>query len=342
MTSPRRGRRDALALMGALTAFAASACATRRLPPGLPPPEPALGLDRMVDLVPAAGLVWLVEARPAELLRSPALGPAIALVLPDDHFEAFARRNGVDLRQCGDLVVAGFPDSTLGLARVPIDPGHIEAAFAERAVAVEGRATEREVTRVWGTVRGEREQVATFGRQGAGIERGHLGPLRTACYFAEGRLKRSLPALRAEPLLGAANLLGDAPLRGFAPGPFEGAWAAGLGGLLRATTGIAAAARPARTATGEPALRLTILLLGDWGEGAADSRAAAERLGAAFHVLAEDPLGRLTQLSRPVEGPHVEGDRTALRLEVVLDPTALARGVRDATSAAVADIVAFP
>ncbi len=78
------------------------------------------------------------------------------------------------------------------------------------------------------------------------------------------------------------------------------------------------------------------------GPGGPTPPAAAERLAAAFHVLAEDPLGRLTELSRPKDGPRVTGDPTALRLEVVLDPIALARGIRDATSAAVADIVASP
>jgi hypothetical protein len=339
MTLPGRlrGRREALALIGAL---AATACAAPRPPPAPAPTEAPLKLEPLVDLVAAAGLAWLVDARPTELLRSPALGQAIGLVVADDRFAAFARRHGgVDLRQAKDVVVAGFGDATLALASLDVDPGRIEAAFAERAVAVDGRAVEPGLTRVWGTVGDQREQVATFGHGGVGLERGRFGPLRAATYFASGKLKRSLPALRADPLLTAAARLGNAPLRVFAPGPFEGAWAAGLGGLLRATTAVGVAAEPVEAPAGGGALKVTVVLLGAWGS---DAPGAAERLGAAFHVLAEDPLGRLTELSRPKDGPHVTGDATALRLEVVLDPIALARGIRDATSAAVADIVASP
>ena len=130
------------------------------------------------------------------------------------------------------MAVAGHGPATLGLARLPVEPWRVETAFAARARTVEGRAVERGVTRFWGTVGDEREQVALFGRDGVGIEFGGLGPLQAAIYFAQGRLKRSLPALRAEPLAAAAALLGEAPLRGFAPGPFEADWARGLGGLL--------------------------------------------------------------------------------------------------------------
>jgi hypothetical protein len=336
---------------GALARASAAACMTGAAgcsgashaassPSGALSAEHPLKLDPLVDLVPAAGLAWLVDLRPTEIAGSPALAPAVAMVLPAERFEAFARRHGgVDLRQASEVAVAGFSDVTLALARLPVDPPRIEKAFDDRAAAVEGRAVEHGVTRLWGTVGETREQVAIFEHAAVGLEQGRFGPLRVATYFAEGRLKRSPQALHADPLLKAAEHLGDAPLRGFAPGPFVGEWADGLGGLLRAATAVGASLVPTTSPDGSGAAKLTVVVMGQWGD---DAAGAAQRLAAAFNLLAEDPLGRLAELNRPKDGPHVVGNATEVRLEVILDPTALARGVRDATSAAATDIVASP
>jgi hypothetical protein len=331
-------RRDALVCIGALAAAACTASRPTRSAPGAPQPDPALMLDPIVDLVPAAGLVWLVDLRPPELLESPAMARAVDLVIPADRFDAFAQSHGgVDLRRAAELSVAGFADVTLGLVRLPVDPGRVEKAFGDRAGAVDGRAVEQGVVRVWGTVGGSREQIAIFGHDGVGQERGRFGPLRVAGYFARGKLRRSPQALRADPLAAAAERLGNAPARAFAPGPFVGPWAGGLGGLLAGATAAAASATPLRQPNGEVALALTLILLGAWGDQASD---AAARLGAAFNVLAQDSLGRLCGLNRPLGGPHVVGDATEVRLEVTVDPTLLARGIRDATGGTAADIVA--
>jgi hypothetical protein len=329
-------RRRMLAL---LAWFGAAACGgSRGVVAPEPTQEPALALEPIVDLVPAAGLVWLVEARPRDLLASPVLATAIATLVPADRFDTFARRHGaVDLRQASQIAVAGYGRSILGLARVQIEPYRVESAFAARATIVEGRAAERGVSRLWGRVGDQGEQVAVFGRSGVGVERGAFGPLRAAIYFAEGKLKRARPSLRAEPLAAAEKLVGDSPLRWFAPGPFEGEWAAGLGGLLRATTAVAATLRaPAEGMAGTIAIR--IVLTGAWGS---DAQAAADRLAASFRVLASDPLGRLTGVDHPIDGPRVTGDAGALQLDVVVDPVALSRGLNAATDASIAEIMAF-
>lgn len=329
-------RREALALLGALVP--AVACAEQlSAPPEVARPAP-LRLEPIADLVPAAALLWLVEARAAELLGDRDLAPALALVLPPERFDAFAEgHGGVDLRRASQLVIAGYKGVTLAIARTPLQPRRVETAFAARAVAVEGRALEGAVTRFWGSLGGNREQVALFGSDAVGLERGHFGPLRAAIYFAQGKLKRALPALRANPLARVAALLGDAPLRAFAPGPFTEEWATGLGGLLRATTAMAASATPTSWPTGAAALRVHAVLAGAWG---VDASTAAARLGAAFQLLANDSLGRLLGLDRPLEEPRVSGDPDALRLELMLDATALARGVRAATDATIRDVMA--
>jgi hypothetical protein len=331
-------RRQVLgALLGAL-ATGAAACGGRQGPAAWPPPPARpLALDPLVDLVPAAGLVWLVDARPREVFADAALAAIVAAAIPGDRVDAYARRFGlVDPRQATQVVLASFARTTLALACLPVAAGAIEAAFRARAGLVEGGALERGVFRLWGTVGEEREQVAVFGGQGIGLERGAFGPLQAAEFFAQGRLKLSLPALRAPPLAAAAARLGEGPLRAFAPGPFEGDWARGLGGLLGGATALAARLRPG-SGPGAP-LKLRLLLLGAWGT---DAPAASERLAAAFHVLAEDPLGRLTGLDRPVEGPTATGDADALALDVALDPVTLARGVRAATGADLPEIMAF-
>jgi hypothetical protein len=330
-------RRELLAWLAAAAGAAAAGCGNQRVVAApATAAGPPLKVEPVVDLVAAAGLAWLVEARPSELTASPVLIPAIAAIIPEARFEAFARRHGgVDLRVVRELAVAGYSSSTLSVARVPVVEAHVEAAFAERAAEVEGRAVEGEVTRFWGNVGADREQVAVLGHEAVALERGRLGPLRAAVSFAEGRLHRALPALRTDPLAHAATLVGDAPLRGFAPGPFNGEWAAGAGGLLRATTAVAASVRP-QPRDPHGAVWLTIVLTGAWG---ADAGVASERLGSAFRVLADDPLGRLMSVDHPLEGPRLSGSPEALRLDVVLDPLLLARGLHAATDAALAEIL---
>jgi hypothetical protein len=139
--------------------------------------------------------------------------------------------------------------------------------------------------------------------------------------------------LRTGILARSAELVGEAPVRMFAPGPFDAATAAGLGGLLRASTSVAASAR----FVGPPAkIAVRLVLTGAWGS---DAPAAAERLAAAVHVVAESPLGRLLGLDHPLEGPHVRTMEDALVLEATIDGVALARGLHDALDAEIGEIM---
>jgi hypothetical protein len=322
-------RREALAL---LLLPLPAACGGRAAPASEPVVAPALTVSPAVDLVPAAGLVWLVDARLRELFSSATLMPALARVLPEERLDAFAKRHGgVDLRQMTELTLAGYADAVLAVADQVVDPGRVEAAFVARALGVEGRAEDGPVVRTWGTVGNVRQQLAILGREGVALEQGRFGPLRAAEAFARGKLRRALPALRAEPLAKAAALLGDAPLRAFAPGPFEGSWGKGLGGLLAATTAAGAAATPR-----ERVLDFRFVLTGAWG---ADAAAAATRFEAAFQLLAADPLGRLMGVDRPVVPAAATGDAEALHLQVSLDAEQLGRGLHDATDATIEEVM---
>jgi hypothetical protein len=344
---PAIARRDAIAL---LTAIAAAACSGPRPAPAVAPPAPEpFTVDPLVDLVPAAGLRWLIALRPRALYSDEVLAAQLGLVIPDEQFAAFAlRHGGVDPRSATELVAAGFDGASLALAALAVNPPEIESAFTRRALAVEGRAVEHGITRLWGSVGDAREQVAVFGRSAVGIEQGRFGPLGVATYFATGRLHRARPALRSEPLEATARRLGDAPVRAFAPGPFEGAWAKGLGGLLRASTAAGVALQPlvmraamhgeGRHAVGS-ALALKMVLMGAWSN---DGAAAADRLGAAYQVLAGDALGRLINLSdATLVGPKVSWDDSALELEVTFEAAKLARGLHVVTSGSLEEIMAL-
>jgi hypothetical protein len=329
----------AVSRRAALGALALVACRTSH--EARPPLEPArepLRSESAVDLAPAAGLEWLVEVRCRELMADPITRASIGVVVPDAGFRTFAdRRGGLDLRTAEELVVAQYPRSTLALLRARFDPSRVEAAATSGATAVSDRSTERGVVRFSMTVGDHPERVALFEDSLLALERGEPGPLRAAEYFAEGRLRRSLPALHAEPLLAAAALLGPAPLRAFAAGPFEGTWAGGAAGLLGGATAVGASMKPSNQGNGaKPGVAVQIVLLGGWGD---DAAAAADRLRAAYGVLAADPLGRLTGLDQPIDGPRASGDAGALRLDVTIDAMALARGLRAATGATLDEII---
>jgi hypothetical protein len=193
---------------------------------------------------------------------------------------------------------------------------------------VDGRSIDRPTTdplasivRTWGSFGGDQEQLVLFGREALGLDIGRSDPLRAAELFAMERLKRASPALRTDPLRQAARLLGDAPLLAFAPGPFTGEAAGGLGGLLGAAT-----------AADRPGLAITVVLLGAWGN---DGQAAADRLLSAFGVLADSGIGRLLGARSPIAPARVRASPEALTLEVTIDAFTLAAGLHDATGATV-------
>jgi hypothetical protein len=320
-------------------ALAATSCTGRPSPSVVPvsPAPPLLHLTPVVDLVPAAGLTWLVEARPEDLWSDPVTRRVASLLIQAGRFDAFAAgHGGVDLRQARELVVGSFDASTVALVAAPVQADRLVAAFVARNPTIDGRSADRGVTRVWGR-RGDGtvgEELVVFDGQAAGWERGRCHVLRAATLFAEGRLHRAMPALRAEPLATAAMAIGEAPLRAFAPGPFDGEIAKGLGGLLRAATAVAASVR----SRSDDELVFSFALIGAWGH---DLAGAADRLSAVFETLAVDPLGRLIGADRAIAGPHTWLDAGTLRLEVTLSADGVARGLHDATEATVDEMMAY-
>jgi hypothetical protein len=192
------GHRFGLILLAAL-----SACGPAKpsAPPG-PPPVP-LHLAPACDLVPAAGLEWLVEAKPRAIAQSVDLIPAIATVIPEERFALFAASHGgVDLRQMEDLCVARYRNATLSVGRMPIDPNKVLAAFDERSSKPPVRTTitpNPPVVRSAGSWKEEPQAVTVFGREALAFEQGKPGApptvIRIAEAYALGKLKRAPSAL---------------------------------------------------------------------------------------------------------------------------------------------------
>jgi len=304
-------------------------------PPG-PPPIP-LHLEPACDLVPAAGVAWVAAIAPRAIAEVPDLIPAVGIVLTEERLRLFATAHGgIDLRQIKDLCVARYPGTLLTVARVPLEPERLAAAFDDRSGRPAVRTTiapNPRVLRLTGDVDGEPAQLLIFGHDAVVEENGKTGAIRAAEAFAFGKLKRSQPALKAAALARATALLEDAPVRILAPGPFEGETAGGLGGLLRATTAVGGSARWSGTGAG---IAVRLVLTGAWGP---DAPAASERLAAAIHVLSESPPGRLFGLAQPLKEPKIHAEADALVLDAVLDGQTLARGIHDAVDAEVGEIM---
>jgi hypothetical protein len=357
--------RTTLAAVACVVAIASSACGGAGATPATPS-GPPLHLAPSTDLAQGAELSWIIDVEPRAIVAHAELLPAIDALMSRAQIASLADKNGgIDPLSLAELVVASYAseapagqlsqETTLYIARGAIAPEQVEKSFRARAEIVEGRAVDRDdatnaIVRTWGTVRGDRVQVATFGRDAVALEVGRFGPLRVAELFAQERLKRSVPALRVGPLARAAELLRvvagaagggdpneDPPMRAFALGPFEGITARALGGLLAASTAAAVSARPA-TIKGRSALACTLVLTGGWGAKADD---AAERLRAAYDAFSATGLARLAGLDQPLEPVHVDALPDALRLTVALDPNALARGARAAMGAEISEIMSY-
>ena len=108
MTLGRRPLLEAV-ILALLAPVVAAGCGGE--PPAKPPaplPLPPLRTDDLGDLLPAAGLVWGVRAKPREIAQVAWLIPAIAAFAPEERLDRFARVSGFDLRQAPESWFAGF------------------------------------------------------------------------------------------------------------------------------------------------------------------------------------------------------------------------------------------
>ena len=334
LPEPVRRRSLLLALVGgALGLPALAGCAPAR--PPLPPPLPAppLHLAPVTDLVAAGGLEWLLLARPAELLRASSLGKPLAGLLPAANFDALAGHLGLDVRLADVLVAASYGASSLYLVQGAHDGALVEKQFTEGLTSSPERVIDASnLTRLSGTLGTTRRAMADLEQTVAAFEVGPSGPLRAAAAFAQGKLKRAKPALRAEPLLTLAARLGDAPILFYLPSPASSPWKQGAHGLLGRAVAVGLSATPS-----PEGLRLRAVALGAWDDPPTE---ALKRLELTVRDVVQSPLGHLLGLREPLVPFSSGGDRDAIHIEGVVDAEKMTEGLRAATSAELTEL--FP
>ena len=319
-------RRTALLALGAL---GASACASAATPPAataLPP----LATDELASLVPSAGLAELVLLRPREIAQIPWLIPAIAKIAPEQNLARFAAQNGLDLRQVPEALLARFGDALGGadleLARHHQNAIEMERLFEKRLVDGARRDEDRrDIVRLSGFAGSDMKLFERLGddvvafQQGGDVVR---GPARIAALYAQGKLKKTPRALENRTgLKGLRARFGNAPVIALAKGPFADEWQRAARGLLQASTGIGAAARP----TAREHLGFAIALSGSF---ATEGVEAVDVLLAAWNDFATSTMGRLLGLDSPIEGPLGTHGNDAIALSVEIEPNRFAEGLR--------------
>ncbi|HVK67871.1 MAG TPA: hypothetical protein VM694_25600 [Polyangium sp.] len=327
------GRRAFLAATLAALASAATGCGAPAPVTKPATPEPPLAVPSLDGLLPLAGLRWVVLVHPHEITSIPWLVPFVGTVVSEARFNRFAKGTAVDLRRTPEAVVASYEtkegDATVEFLRHTSDARAVERAFRDRLSGGATRAVDRtDLVRVSGKIGRATHAFAALGpdvvcfQQAGSIQR---GPCRIASLFARGALSRVTRAFADPSLRALAERLGPAPARAFALGPFEGELARGARGLLAAATAIGAAARP----SAREGILLSIAVAGDFSR---TGEAASEELAASWSDLAQGSFGHLLGLDVPVTAPLPTHAADAVAIAVELDPKKLAKGLADATS----------
>lgn len=334
-------------LAATLSAFAAffAGCGGRSpspAKPGASKPRLPLPISSLDQLVPLPSLRWLVVARPKEISEITWLEAPIAMLLDKGRLDHSAQTMGFDLRTLSEAIWAGYrtdegsDEASFQLVRHGNDPLSIERLFRDRLSSDVVRSIDdSQIVRVSGRIGKTGHALATLGRdivclqQDGSLDR---GPCRISALLAQGKLKRIHPVFHDESLRNLAQRFESAPLRLFAPGPFDGETARGVRGLLGAATAIGAAFRP----TKQQGLALEIAVTGDFSTSGGE---ASRKLASSWDDLAGRPLGHLLGLDAPMTAAAPSYLPDVVLLQVELDPRKLAKGLADATSNQIREIM---
>jgi hypothetical protein len=283
-----------------------------------PPSEPPLRHVELTELVPAAGLRWLVVGSPRELGAAPALEPLREAWLTEERRRAFTRATGIDLWQTERALAAGFELGTLYVADSTGWVAPPEKLFAERLAGSE--RSDRPHPRIWrvaGVVGTRPETLVRVADELVAVAVGDPTLARVVELRARGRLERFAPALDGVSL-GALpdDLRRTGPLTLYVPGPLEEDWVADGTSLLGNTQALALTLELA----GEH-IALGVALAGHWRP-----ERDLPRLLETWDAFARTSLGRELTLDRALEPAETSGSETLLRLRTQLDGDAFATG----------------
>ena len=282
-----------------------------------------------LDYVPAAGLRWLIFAKPARISADPELSAAAAQVVPAERLAAFSQVTGVDVRQLEAAAIAGYDLGTLYVATLPAtDGGVARRRFEERltagAIVRHPRPT---IYRIAGTRAGLPRVLVAVEDRLLAFATGDLTLGRVAEAYAERRLK-SPTALHGAALSSLPRAADDALAILYAPGPFTGEWQSAAGGLLRTALGLTIALSHGEGAT----IRADIVVVGDWPDPD-----PTPQLEAAWAELASSSTGRLFGLDQ-AKKMRIVADLHHLTWSAELAVGPLVAGLRAATVANVSEM----
>ena len=322
------------ALVVALVLVALVGCAKGELAPRVTPVAP-LATENPVELIPAAGLRWLLVGRPRELLRNEAFSDALGRLLPQARLKAFSARTGIDLPGTDAALVAGYDLSTVYAATQQAKDGSTRVldAFRERL-----RGGERvfephpRLRRISGVLGDVPQGMLAVGDRTALVSVGDPRLMRVAEAFALGKLARSPPALRGVALSSLTPPPAEALAVLYVLGPFDAEWARAAGGLLGSADAVWIALIPA----GAGRARVQLELAGDFISTDAD------RLLEVITRIASSTTGRVLGLDRPVVPATARHFPGHLTLSTTLETQPIADGLYAAVSGEVWEILNLP
>lgn len=336
-TTRTDARGSTAALLGValiLLGPAASGCSGQAPPPPAevaPKSRPPVASGKLLDYAPAAGLRWLVVGNPSALAADAELAKNVALVIPPDRMDGFAHSTGIRLDRLMAGAIAGYELGTLYLGEIEgQEASSIRASFSAKLVEG-GVAKERAgLHRIVGTTAsgGVRALVTVEDRYVA-FASGDATLARVVEAYAENRL-RSPTVLHGAGLRELPARARESLATFFAPGPFSSEWGAAAGGVVAEAHAVSIDARKGP----EGRLHVTLTLAGDWGE----VHGALEALERAWEELRSSPTGKLLGLD-DATGLDAKSDLQHLTLSADLPVGPLARGLRDATSSDVREIL---
>ena len=298
------------------------------------PAARALVTDRPAELLPAAGLRWLVRAKPRILLENEAFRDAIEALAPATRRSAFASRIGVRLEDAEDAVIAGYDLATVYGASLRTPEARRALTLFREHLRGGGELVEAapELSRVTGIAGEIPEALVRVGERTVIVARGDVTVARVVEAFALGKLRRSPAALRGAALSRLPEARRDTLAILYVPGPFEGEWSRAALGLLGVTEALSVSLSPGRARS----LRVHLDAIGEFPND------AAERLKATIEAVVASPTGSVLGLNHPIESPTVRVFPGRLELDVTLESAPIAAGLRAAVSAEVSEILNLP
>ena len=273
----------------------------------------------------------MISGSPRRIAADGRLRDALAVLLPDERLDAFARGTGVDIRRVDAALAAGFDLGTL-YAWKPL-PGSmptVAARFRERIVSGERHVQPHPaIERTSGIIGATPEALLRVDDTFAAVAVGDVVLTRIAEAFARGQLRASPSALHGAALTTLETAPASSVATFYAPGPFTGEWARGARGLMANALAMSVALTP--TEAGRA--RIEVQVSGDFAASGGDE------LKLAFEDLAGSPLGKLLALDQSTDTPHIREQEQRLYLDIDVDLAPIARGLHAAVAADIWEIM---